>query len=144
MGQRPGRAGLAARLAAVLLSATGALSEALPPLAAGDEEGSGSASGDGGKPGSKAASEAATAPPPRNEALANALAGSGAWAAATSPGGVLSALLSEQRGELCGPRPARLEAMSEEGGEVGDALGGGSVISGEQLLAMLQDISSRV
>jgi hypothetical protein len=167
MGERPGRAGLAARLAAVLLSATGTLAEVLPPPPAppgsGDEDdakssasggsgeaggggggGGGGAANGGGKPSSNAPSKVASeaAAPPRNDALAAALASGPAWAAAAVPGGALVSLLAEQQGDLCGPRPQRLEAMSDDGGEVGDALGGGSVLSGEQLLAMLQDMSS--
>ncbi|GBF90098.1 hypothetical protein Rsub_02806 [Raphidocelis subcapitata] len=140
MGQRPGRAGLAARVAQVLLAASGAAAPADAEAAGGAASAGGKQEAGGGEP-AAAPGEARPPRPPPNEALAQLLAASARWSAAAAPGGALSSLLAEQEGDLCGPRPQRVEPLSEEGGEVGDAIGGGSVISGEQLLAMLQDFS---
>lgn len=86
------------------------------------------------------ACDKAGAPDMFNAGLDALLAQSDAWVGSTEPGGALHALLVEQEGDLCGPKPMRLEALSEEG--IDDGIGGGSVITGEQLLAMLHDMAS--
>jgi len=120
MGKRPGRAGFAARVAQVLLAASATAPNGTQQQQQQQQEGP------------DAAATQAEGQPPHTEGLHELLTASGVWSAATRDGGALSALLAEQEGELCGPRPARIEAVSEEGGEVG------SVITGEQLLEHLR------
>ncbi len=69
------------------------------------------------------------------------------WQGSIDPGGALHALLAEQEGELCGPRPARpaegandLEAVDVVADPFTNI--GGNVISGPQLLALLKDMGS--
>jgi hypothetical protein len=134
MGQRPGRAGFAARAAQALLTASGAW-----PQAVASDGGGG---GGGGSDGGGALSAAAPPPPAEGDApnaaeLAALLGASAAWSAAVAPGGALASLLAEQQGDLCGPRPARVELASDDDGDLGEALSAGGLITGEQLLAML-------
>ncbi|KIY99399.1 hypothetical protein MNEG_8567 [Monoraphidium neglectum] len=99
------------------------------------------------------AADAAGAPDTHNAPLAALLAGSEAWVGAVEPGGALHALLVEQEGDLCGPKPSRAEAVETDGDEdegsggggaaaaaAAAAAAGGGVISGEALLQMLQQM----
>jgi hypothetical protein len=58
---------------------------------------------------------------------------------AGEPGGALHALLQEQEGELCGPRPQRPLEAAEDAAE--GFMSAGGLISGSQLLnLMLKDM----
>ncbi len=78
-------------------------------------------------------------PDAHNEALAALLRAEECWVGAVEPGGALHALLQEQDGELCGPRPPRADPMQDSGEVMGGlgALPGGTILTGPQLLALL-------
>ena len=63
------------------------------------------------------------------------------WLAFTGLHGPLQLLLSEQTGELVGPRPEKPAPMSQASGEgQGEGAFGGSIFSSEQLVRFLQSI----
>lgn len=65
-----------------------------------------------------------------------------AWSAFASGSGQLSTLVSEQAGDLCGPRPVRppMDEASKLGGHLeGSATGH---MSGRDILALLQSMST--
>uniref|UniRef100_A0A7R9VAG8 Uncharacterized protein n=1 Tax=Chlamydomonas euryale TaxID=1486919 RepID=A0A7R9VAG8_9CHLO len=77
-----------------------------------------------------------------NPTLTTALLASSAWSEFCSDardGGALRPLLDEQLGELCGPRPQRPPV--EDAGDLAN-LSGGSMLSGREILALLQGMSS--
>ena len=61
------------------------------------------------------------------------------WLAYTGLHGPLQLFLSEQRGELVGPRPEKPAPVSQASGE-GQGRFGGSIFSSEQLVRFLQSI----
>ena len=65
-----------------------------------------------------------------------------AWSAFASGSGPLSTLVSEQAGDLCGPRPVR--PPMDEASELGGDLEGGATghMSGREILALLQSMSA--
>lgn len=62
------------------------------------------------------------------------------WQAFIEPNGVLTTLCQEQEGDLGGPRPVRL-AVEESGSAMAEMAGGG-LISGHEILALLQGMGA--
>jgi hypothetical protein len=86
---------------------------------------------------------AAKGPGAYNARLAATLAGSAAWEGAVEPGGALHALLVQQEGELCGPRPlAFCLSPPSSSGEYGMGGGGGALLFAEQLLLRLGEVNA--
>lgn len=76
---------------------------------------------------------------PQHAAVSAALDMSSTWSEFCIEAGPLQQLLREQTEELCGPRPIRL--LTEEGSELADLAGGG-LMSGREILALLQGMSA--
>lgn len=69
--------------------------------------------------------------------------GDEAWRGSTEPSGALHALLQEQDGDLCGPRPARMEPI--DGFEQGLGMLPTNVpINSGQLLALLKEMGATI
>jgi hypothetical protein len=64
---------------------------------------------------------------------------SGPWSEFSAEGGPLEQLFTEQDGDLCGPRPVR--PITEEGADLAELAGGG-LMSGREILALLQGMSA--
>jgi hypothetical protein len=74
-----------------------------------------------------------------NEAVVKALMVDAAWSEFSADGGPMHALFDEQGGDLCGPRPCR--PVVEEGQDLAELAGGG-LMSGREILALLQGMSA--
>ena len=77
--------------------------------------------------------------------LREKLEGDATWQQFVGEEGALEALKLEQRGALCGPKPMRSGSLMDlaEGGGLGGLGGAGGMISGRELLQVLQSLSAQ-
>jgi len=80
------------------------------------------------------------------------LAADASWQDLAGEGGALEALNEEQTGALCGPKPPRAASLMEMSGALDATLGGAGgaggagglgMMSGRELLAMLQSLNAQ-
>lgn len=141
IGKRPSNVGFAVAMADTLATAASGAT-LVPPLVTAT---SGDLDADD-KEQPTVASPDENAPPaaplaPWQTELGKELDAVGEWSGLVAPGGALEQLLKAQRSELGGPRPSRPGPPGDMDAELAALGGGGQMISGQELLALLRGLS---